>query len=274
MIPLKKSEEDIKEYNEWYQTNQDELLADFDVYFKKEKPDWIKQKHRETIQGFLFKTSYEKCAYCERRPDEGGGFLEIEHFYPKKTDEFRDMAFDFDNLLPSCKQCNTVKGQNYMDEAGNEIINPYCENDMSVHLALNPGNMELSGISKTGEATVFRLNRSLNTNKIIQDQKTARGARYKRIEIQECINKKLKISEKCKQNKEGLFAQLEALLELIDEKKNCTSAYSTIILNHPIFIELVEYIRENYSSKYSILAGLLEKAQQFRLSIKRQDPGY
>ncbi|CAN2043886.1 putative HNH nuclease domain-containing protein [Candidatus Magnetomoraceae bacterium gMMP-13] len=263
MIPLTKTKEDIENYENWYQKNRDELANHFEAYLKKQKSDWIKIKYREDIQSFLFGTSHEKCAYCERNPNDGGGYLEIEHFYPKKI--YKDLAFNFKNLLPSCKQCNTAKGQKYKDEEDNEIINPYCEKNMSVHLALNLENMQINGISKNGKASVSILNKSLNTNRTLQDGKIARGAVYKRIQIQERINKKLKLSENHKENKEVIFDELKDLLKLIDEKKTCTSVYSTVILQHPVFNELVEYIHINYESKYNILTSLIEKARQFTL---------
>ncbi len=154
MIPLRKTEVLIKAYKNWFGENESELLSYFEGCMSDQKSDWIRQKNREKIQSLLFGTSYGKCAYCERKPDEGGGNMEIDHFYPKKTEAFRGRAFDFDNLLPACKQCNTAKGQRYEDPKGNEIINPYNETDMAVHLALDQKNMCLNGISRKGKATV------------------------------------------------------------------------------------------------------------------------
>jgi len=265
MIPLRKTEVLIKAYKNWFGENESELLSYSEGCMSDQKSDWIRQKNREKIQSLLFGTSYGKCAYCERKPDEGGGNMEIDHFYPKKTEAFRGRAFDFDNLLPACKQCNTAKGQRYEDPKGNEIINPYNETDMAVHLALYQKNMHLNGISRKGKATVGILGKSLNTNSLIQDGKVAKGAMYKRAEIRKCVIRKLELSRKHKQHTDVLFDHLKGLLELIDKRRTCTATFATVILRHPVFKELVEFVRASDPSKYQELARLIREARPFCL---------
>ncbi len=267
MIRLNKPKKNKKEFEEWFENNREDLLERFNRYFHESSGDWIAQKYREDIQEMLFKTSYEKCAYCERKPNEGGGNLEIEHFYPKKMRKSMHLAFDYDNLLPSCKQCNTVKGMKYKDREGNEIINPYVEEDISIHLSLNPENMLIKGISCKGRATVAVLAKSLNTNRLLQDGKILKGALFKRLTIQEDLNKRLHISRKHKKHLDVLFDGLKELLELIDKKNACAATYSSVILAHPVFEELLEYIREKDPLKCERLDNLISSAQEFCLSL-------
>ena len=74
-------------------------------------------KHHE-VKKALFDASYNKCAYCESKSE--GNYLEVEHFAPKSL--YPELSIDWDNLLPSCKQCNISKGKH--DTIRDPIINP------------------------------------------------------------------------------------------------------------------------------------------------------
>jgi len=112
VIPLSIPEEKRATYQTWLEDNREELEAGFAKYLaakaEKKKADWISSKHRGVIRSFLAPASHEKCAFCERKPNLGGGYLQIEHFLPK--DHHHDLVFELTNLLPACEQCNTVKG--------------------------------------------------------------------------------------------------------------------------------------------------------------------
>ncbi|GAH33295.1 unnamed protein product, partial [marine sediment metagenome] len=78
-------------------------------------------KHQE-VKKALFDASYNKCAYCESTSE--GNYLEIEHFAPKSL--YPELSIEWDNLLPSCKQCNIYKHTH--DTIRDPIINP-CKID-------------------------------------------------------------------------------------------------------------------------------------------------
>jgi len=75
-------------------------------------------RHKD-IQKELFVSSFYKCAFCECKPGESGN-IEVEHFAPKSI--YPDLAFDWDNLLPSCRKCNEAKSD--FDTISYPIINP------------------------------------------------------------------------------------------------------------------------------------------------------
>ena len=75
-------------------------------------------KNNET-QESLFNSSHNKCSYCEIIPYSS--YLEIEHFEPKEL--YKERALDWNNLLPSCTNCNKKKGLH--DTRNYPIINPY-----------------------------------------------------------------------------------------------------------------------------------------------------
>ncbi|CUA93783.1 HNH endonuclease [Comamonas thiooxydans] len=79
----------------------------------------IHYRHQE-IKSVLFKSSLEKCAFCETKPGESGN-IEVEHFAPKSI--YPALAFNWENFLPACRKCNDRKGGH--DTVSYPIINPY-----------------------------------------------------------------------------------------------------------------------------------------------------
>lgn len=85
-----------------------------------EKMQLTQYYRHEKIKEALFSSSYEKCAFCECKPSEGGN-IEVEHFKPKSI--YPDSTFEWDNFLPSCRKCNGLKSDH--DTVKEPIINPY-----------------------------------------------------------------------------------------------------------------------------------------------------
>ena len=78
-------------------------------------------KHKD-IQKILFESSHQKCAFCECKPGESSN-IEVEHFEPKSI--YPELAFEWNNLLPSCRKCNEAKLD--FDTRVSPIINPTIE---------------------------------------------------------------------------------------------------------------------------------------------------
>ncbi len=269
------------EYNKWKEQNLSDLQTTFSNYVEN-GGSWIKQGYREKIQEFLFPTSNEKCAYCERKPNDGGGNLEIEHFYPKKGQGFENKSFDFDNLLPSCKQCNTKKGIKY--KIGNiEILNPYKESNISSHLKLNTETLILEGVSEIGKATIKLLESSLNVKKYFdKENNKQKGTLYVRKEIEDQIVEKLENIKETKKDiernlnnnnlaeigilKNRLFEKLKTLLRNeIRIENSITATRATIILNHNIFKEVFEYLNLIDNNKYNKIKLIRDEKMQYCL---------
>lgn len=88
-----------------------------------EKTKLLKNYKHKEIQSELFKSSHMKCSFCECKPAEGGN-IEVEHFAPKSL--YPELAFEWDNLLPICRNCNGSKLA--YDTIAERIINPSKEN--------------------------------------------------------------------------------------------------------------------------------------------------
>ena len=87
-----------------------------------EKNSLLSHYRHKDIQTALFASSHYKCAFCECIPGESS-HIEVEHFEPKSL--YPDLAFEWDNLLPSCRICNEEKAD--ADTRTNPIINPAIE---------------------------------------------------------------------------------------------------------------------------------------------------
>jgi len=261
MIALQK---DTTKYDLWLNQNKAELYKHFEQYRLKNKKDWITQKNREKIQEFLFPTSYGKCAYCERIPNNGGGNIEIEHIIAKTKDN--NLVFSLENLLPSCKHCNTVKGI----KDSSEILNPYIESSFNEHLELEIATMRISGLSENGKKTIEILNLSLNAKDFRLDKKYFKGAVNCRIKIKDFIDKTLNTKKKHKENQttECLVDELIGLIELIDKERESTSTYATYLLNNEIFKELVDFIKLKDKNKFEEIDLLVKEKSKYCISIK------
>ena len=86
------------------------------------------------IKDTLLRMSHDKCCYCECNVVAGGSYMEVEHFHPKGR--YPDEVVDWDNLLPSCKKCNTQKGEH--DTIAEPIINPAVDRPQD-HLKIRVG---------------------------------------------------------------------------------------------------------------------------------------
>ena len=114
-------------------------------------------KHDE-IKEALIGMFHEKCAYCESditHIDYG----HIEHFKPKGTPAYYELAVEWNNLLLACGRCNGAenKGTKFpLADKGGPLVNPAKE-EPSKHLRfdLDP-KLTLAnvlGISKRGKTT-------------------------------------------------------------------------------------------------------------------------
>lgn len=83
-----------------------------------ELSSFIKGYRHVEVKETLFNCSHQKCSYCEAIPI--GSSLRVDHFFPKKL--YPKLILDWDNLLPSCDNCNTRKSAH--DTKNEPIINP------------------------------------------------------------------------------------------------------------------------------------------------------
>ncbi len=85
---------------------------------EEELKSFIKGYSHIEVKKALFNCNHQKCSYCEAIPT--GSSLRVDHFFPKKL--YPEFILDWDNLLPSCENCNTRKSSH--DTKNEPIINP------------------------------------------------------------------------------------------------------------------------------------------------------
>lgn len=100
----------------------DAKVAELTATFKSDKKATV-WKHND-IHSTLLTSSNSKCAFCESELQISATYMEIEHF--KFKNDFPDDVVKWENLLPSCKRCNTKKGQHNV--VVEPIVNPFDQN--------------------------------------------------------------------------------------------------------------------------------------------------
>jgi len=106
---------------------------------------------KKYIKNALLLSSHNKCAYCECLLNKESNYLEVEHFHHKA--KYPDEVVKWDNLLPSCKRCNTNKSS--YDTYLNPFIDPSTMNPKD-HMILDC--FFLRPITLAGENTIEELN--------------------------------------------------------------------------------------------------------------------
>jgi len=119
-----------------------------DYFYKGEVVrDRITNRKSTEVQQALLELYHYKCAYCESKDFRP----EIEHYRPKKRVSgvrnhpgYYWLAYNWDNLLPSCRYCNTSggKGDKFTIQ-GERVTSPPLSNDRLNWELCHPGNSPL-----------------------------------------------------------------------------------------------------------------------------------
>ncbi len=101
------------------QLTDDEVERLTSLYKKTGQSVWRKSY----IIDALLKMTYNKCSYSEAKLQEGGAYMEVDHFHPKS--KYPEEVVKWGNLLPACKTCNVKKGD--VDTMTVPMINPLVD---------------------------------------------------------------------------------------------------------------------------------------------------
>ena len=156
-------------------TKKPALLVDKAASWKREIRSASTDAARENAQGkyrhdeikqALVEMFHGKCAYCESHITHID-YGHIEHFKPKSSPAYFELAVEWNNLLLACGRCNGAenKGTKFpLANKGGPLVNPVKESP-SPHLRFDFDPMlklaNVLGISKRGETTrtILGLNR-------------------------------------------------------------------------------------------------------------------
>lgn len=170
-----------------------------------ELTDKFKSEHKKVwghrdIKNALMSMSHYKCAYCEVKLGECGCYLEVEHFKDKHT--YPDDVVNWENLLPSCKHCNTSKSTH--DVVNEPIINP-CDINPREHLYFQ--NYRLKGKTDLGNLSIEVLDLN-NTKHLVLPRCEVGNKLSERIEE---LNRSYSIDNE--REKRKLVKTIKAILE-------------------------------------------------------------
>lgn len=193
---------------------------------------------KDYITNGLLAYSHNKCAYCECDITEESKYLEVEHFHHKDT--YPDEVVKWENLLPSCKKCNTTKGSH--DTYAEPIINP-CINEPTKHLKFL--NYRIKGKDDFGKLTVSALDLN-NQDRHCKKRFEIGNATHEKLEdFLELIEEYESGKSTSTRRKNRIINGLKELLRLALPKATYSATTASVILNSPDYIELKNKMNTN-----------------------------
>ena len=207
------------------------------------------------IESTLMKMSNEKCSYCECKLGIESNFMEVEHFHDKSSNP--DEVVVWENLLPSCKNCNGNKGDH--DTVMYPIVNPTID-DPRNHLGFK--DFRYKGKTDIGKETVLCLD--------LNDTEKQCMARFK---ICTELNKKIEELLDSLDDLEGFTARKREIRKtkiknsVIDLLENCqcdrayTAIKATTLANNNDYSRLVDNMKRLclWTSQHEILECKMKK---------------
>jgi uncharacterized protein (TIGR02646 family) len=186
---------------------------------------------KEYIKKGLLAYSNNKCAYCECDITDESKYLEVEHFHHK--DDYPEEVVLWDNLLPSCKKCNSTKNKH--DTYFEPIINP-CIDEPTKHLKLL--NYRIKGKDELGKLTISVLDLN-NQDRHCKNRFEIGNATSEKLEdFLELITEFDSGKSNSTRRKNRITNGLKELLSLASPKSTYSATTATVILNSPDYLNL------------------------------------
>jgi uncharacterized protein (TIGR02646 family) len=250
-------------------------------------------------QTVLLKLYNNKCAFCERifSNDADNTKPTVEHFRPKNKMLYYWLAVEWTNLLPTCKGCNSPKGDtfplsgntakinspfdsnNQLDESyfDAQILN-VIENPLLLHPEIdNPKDFIIFDAEGRLKA-IDNNTRGLETIKLLEldDEKKRESLVLKRKKVLDDIRKDLEYQIRKIYNleKDGKIIDNETLALALDRdfEKIISNAYNEqvefTLLHHCIFFDFATLITEPIVKKLTENLDI-EYKEQAKLEVSR-----
>lgn len=181
------------------------------------------------ITSALLDLSNSKCAYCECDLSTESKYMEVEHFAYKE--KYPEKVAQWDNLLPSCKRCNTTKGQH--DVVADPIVNPF-EDFPCVHLEFFL--YQIRPKTKVGEATETALNLNHHERLVLLRFKVGEQVQSFANEAIGRLESFKEESTSLRRNK--LLARVEGLLFECQPSKPYSATAATVLHSYKPYMKL------------------------------------
>ncbi|MBQ3656691.1 MAG: HNH endonuclease [Bacteroidales bacterium] len=223
----------------------DEVKQQLTEKFKQDgSPVWKKPY----IERALLEMTNSKCAYSEQLLNTKSSYMEIDHF--KHKDKYKDLVVEWGNLLPSCKKCNTTKGNH--DVVAEPIVNPLTDNPKDF---LYVKAFKYYPKNQKGEITRDVL--ALNDREHFINPRSEMG--FTVAENLENLFDLLK-STSTERQKRNCISKIKSVLESCRPKYEYSAVISTYILyEDETFKELETYLRDNnlWDSEFEEIKAIL-----------------
>lgn len=201
-----------------------------DEYKKTEKSVWRK----DYITSPLLKMSHNKCCYCETLLGVQARPMQVEHYHCK--DIYPDEVVKWENLLPSCSQCNSNKST--LDTYKTPIIDPTTDNPKDyLYLKCYMIKSKDNTIGSKGRLTVDQLELNHRDRLVTPRIKIASEMSYKLADIHEkTITLNLRTDGKL-YNKSKIINTLVDILKMAQPDAEYSAFMATIILTDEDYLE-------------------------------------
>lgn len=210
----------------------------------------------EYIKNALLNMSHGKCAYCECRLEDSGRYMEVEHFHDKSN--YPDEVVVWENLLPSCKTCNTHKGTH--DTYIEPIINPTVDRPQD-HMALHMG-CRWRKKDDMGDLTIIVLDLNNQRRHIKYRYEVADAISKKVEELLDLMKSYVADSPKVARKRFKLVNSVREIFEFCSPTETYAAIKATTLLNDSLYVELIQLMKqeslwsEEFESYHQTLANI------------------
>lgn len=185
----------------------------------------------QSIKKPLLKYSNNKCAYCEENISTTSNYMEVEHFYPK--DPHFNRVVEWDNLLPSCKRCNTSKGT-YDPAVQGPIVNP-ADTYPQQHLYFS--NLTLRYRDDVGERTIHACNLN-STDRLFLVRSELHAVMHHSLERTRSDMKAYIAGDTSFQKEQQIVRSLASMLKSAGYERPYAAFLATSLLSDPTYLWL------------------------------------
>lgn len=205
-------------------------------YKKTEKSVWRK----DYITTPLLEMSHNKCCYCETMLGIQARSMQVDHYHCKTL--YPDEIVKWENLLPSCSQCNSNKST--LDTYETPIIDPSVDNPKDyLYLKYYMIKSKDNTIGSKGRLTVDQLELNHRDRLVTPRIKIASEMNYKLADIHEKVVALNSREDRKLYNKSKIINTLVDILKMAQPNAEYSAFMATIILTDEDYIEIMNILK-------------------------------
>lgn len=213
----------------------------------------------------LLEMSHNKCCYCETMLGAQARSMQVDHYHCK--DSYPDEVVTWENLLPSCSQCNSNKST--LDTHNTPIINPSVDNPKDyLYLKCYMIKSKDNTIGSKGRLTVDQLELNHRERLVNPRIKIASEMYYKLADIHEKAIALSSREDGKLYNKTKIINTLVDILKMAQPDAEYSAFMATIILTDEDYME-IQNILKNMELWTDELETLHNCANEIKLDTEK-----